>query len=80
MVSVSHGSEVAGRSQGCKHTVHSSCCAQILLCAGENALRDKGSTNQLEDEAIMTHCSSHELLCAYSSDRVVDVNSIYSAV
>lgn len=58
---------VSVRSQGCKHTAHSGCCAQILLCARENALRDKGSNSQPEDVAIMTHCSSHELLCAFFS-------------
>lgn len=78
----SQGSEVAGRSQGCKHTAQSGCCAQILLCATENALRDKGFNSQLENEAIMTHCSSHELLCAFFSllTEWLMLNSVYSAV
>lgn len=31
------------------------------------ALRDRSSNSQLEDEAIMTHCFSYELLCAFFS-------------
>lgn len=68
VVSVTVTGVRGGRQEpGVQAHSQSGCCAQILLCAGENALRDKSFNSQLEDEAIMTHCSSHELLCAFFS-------------